>query len=141
MFQLSTEARGISSLGSRFRQLWRRKRRFSKIIVPIGISTRIAELRISHESLIWLELSKCNSSHMLTPSQILMMHIKNTLPEIKQRISTSLAKYTAELQTLGDSMLGNNTNIILSVITEFCNEYRTVLEGNNQELSSIELSG
>lgn len=74
-------------------------------------------------------------------NMILMMHIKNTLPEIKQRISTSLAKYTAELATLGDSMLGNNTNIILSIITEFCNEYRTVLEGNNQELSSVELSG
>ncbi|KAF3932791.1 Dynamin-1 [Dactylella cylindrospora] len=72
---------------------------------------------------------------------ILMMHIKQTLPEIKNRISTSLQKYAAELQGLGDSILGNNSNIILNIITEFCNEYRTVLDGNNQELSSIELSG
>ena len=70
-----------------------------------------------------------------------MMHIKNTLPDIKQRISSSLAKYTAELNQLGDSMLGNSANIVLQIITEFCNEYRTVLDGNNQELSSIELSG
>ncbi len=70
-----------------------------------------------------------------------MMHIKNTLPDIKQRISTSLAKYTAELNQLGDSMLGNSANIVLQIITEFCNEYRTVLDGNNQELSSVELSG
>ena len=69
------------------------------------------------------------------------MHIKNTLPDIKQRISSSLAKYTAELNQLGDSMLGNSANIVLQIITEFCNEYRTVLDGNNQELSSIELSG
>lgn len=70
-----------------------------------------------------------------------MMHIKNTLPDIKQRISSSLGKYTAELNQLGDSMLGNSANIVLQIITEFCNEYRTVLDGNNQELSSIELSG
>ncbi|PSK36650.1 vacuolar protein sorting-associated protein 1 [Elsinoe australis] len=72
---------------------------------------------------------------------ILMMHIKQTLPDIKARISGSLQKYTAELQTLGDSMFGNSSNVVLNIITEFSNEYRTVLEGNNQELSSIELSG
>ncbi|KAF2090861.1 hypothetical protein K490DRAFT_62190 [Saccharata proteae CBS 121410] len=72
---------------------------------------------------------------------ILMMHIKQTLPDIKARISSSLQKYTAELGQLGDSILGNSSNIILNMITEFSNEYRSVLEGNNQELSSIELSG
>ncbi|KAJ5461996.1 Vacuolar protein sorting-associated protein 1 [Penicillium daleae] len=72
---------------------------------------------------------------------ILMMHIKQTLPDIKARISSSLQKYTSELAQLGDSMLGNSANIILNIITEFSNEYRTVLEGNNQELSSVELSG
>ncbi|KAF1986550.1 hypothetical protein K402DRAFT_421027 [Aulographum hederae CBS 113979] len=72
---------------------------------------------------------------------ILMMHIKQTLPDIKARISSSLQKYSVELAQLGDSVLGSASNIILNMITEFSNEYRTVLEGNNQELSSIELSG
>ncbi|KJY02292.1 vacuolar protein sorting-associated protein 1 [Zymoseptoria brevis] len=72
---------------------------------------------------------------------ILMMHIKQTLPDIKARISGSLQKYSDELKTLGDSMLGNPANIILNIITEFSNEYRMVLEGHNAELSSIELSG
>lgn len=70
-----------------------------------------------------------------------MMHIKQTLPEIKGRIDNALGRYTDELSTLGPSMLGNSANIILNIITEFSNEYRTVLEGNNVELSSIELSG
>lgn len=70
-----------------------------------------------------------------------MMHIKQTLPDIKARISGSLQKYSSELLALGDSMLGNASNIVLNIITEFSNEYRTVLDGNNQELSSIELSG
>lgn len=70
-----------------------------------------------------------------------MMHIKQTLPDIKARIQSSLQKYQAELSSLGDSLLGNSGNIIFNIITEFCNEYRTVLEGSNQELSSSELSG
>jgi len=70
-----------------------------------------------------------------------MMHIKQTLPDIKARISSSLQKYSQELASLGDSLLGNNANIVLNIITEFSNNYRTVLEGNNQELSSMELSG
>ncbi|KAI8303675.1 Vacuolar protein sorting-associated protein 1 [Colletotrichum sp. SAR11_240] len=72
---------------------------------------------------------------------ILMMHIKQTLPDIKARISSSLSKYAAELESLGPSMLGNSGNIVLNIITEFTNEWRTVLDGNNTELSSTELSG
>lgn len=72
---------------------------------------------------------------------ILMMHIKQTLPDIKGRISSSLQKYSAELDSLGPSILGNSSNIVLNIITEFTREWRTVLEGNNGELSSTELSG
>ncbi|KAF2125498.1 hypothetical protein P153DRAFT_370157 [Dothidotthia symphoricarpi CBS 119687] len=72
---------------------------------------------------------------------ILMMHIKQTLPDIKARIASSLQKYAAELSQLGPSLLTNSSNIVLNMITEFTNEYRGVLEGNNQELSAIELSG
>ncbi len=72
-----------------------------------------------------------------------MMHIKQTLPDIKARIASSLTKYQTELAQLGDFLPGhqNNSNTILNFITEFSNEYRTVLDGNNQELSSVELSG
>lgn len=70
-----------------------------------------------------------------------MMHIKQTLPDIKARIQSSLQKYSIELGQLGDSILGNSSNIVLNTITEFSNEYRSVLEGHNSELSSIELSG
>ncbi|KAI9787328.1 MAG: vacuolar protein sorting-associated protein 1 [Peltula sp. TS41687] len=72
---------------------------------------------------------------------ILMMHIKQTLPDIKARIASSLQKYSAELSQLGESMLGDSTNIVLNIIMEFCNEWRTVLDGKNQELPRIELSG
>ncbi|KAK8034965.1 hypothetical protein PG993_009960 [Apiospora rasikravindrae] len=72
---------------------------------------------------------------------ILMMHIKQTLPDIKARIASSLAKYSAELESLGPSLLGNSSNIVLNIITEFAKEWQGVLDGNNGELSSAELSG
>ena len=72
---------------------------------------------------------------------ILLMHIKQTLPDIKAKIASSLQRYSAELESLGPSMLGNSANVVLNIITEFTNEWRTVLEGNNTELSSTELSG
>ncbi|KAF3771234.1 hypothetical protein M406DRAFT_344538 [Cryphonectria parasitica EP155] len=72
---------------------------------------------------------------------ILMMHIKQTLPDIKARIASSLQKYSQELEGLGPSLLGNSANIVMNIIMEFTSEWRTVLDGNNNELSSTELSG
>ncbi|KAJ9054499.1 vacuolar protein sorting-associated protein 1, variant 2 [Entomophthora muscae] len=77
-------------------------------------------------------------------NMILMHHIRNTLPEIKSKIQAALAKYQAELSQLGDPLddeSAHQSNMVLSIITEFCNEYRTVLEGKAGDLSTYELSG
>ncbi|KAI1295246.1 vacuolar protein sorting-associated protein 1 [Mortierella claussenii] len=76
-------------------------------------------------------------------NMILMHHIKNTLPEIKAKIQATLAKYLAELVTLGDGALegAGQANIVLNIITEFCTEFRTIIDGNSSDLSSFELSG
>ena len=71
-----------------------------------------------------------------------MHHIRATLPDIKQRISSQLAKYNAELQSLGGQYGGGDSgNVVLSVITEFTSEFRTVIDGNTNELALNELSG
>lgn len=73
---------------------------------------------------------------------ILMQHIRSTLPDIKARISQQLAKFNAELASLGGPMGdGSSGNVVLSVITEFTNEFRTVIDGNTNDLSLNELSG
>ncbi|KAI0713495.1 Dynamin central region-domain-containing protein [Earliella scabrosa] len=72
---------------------------------------------------------------------ILMAHIRATLPDIKARISQQLQKYNAELQTLGGPMGDSSANVVLSVITEFCSEFRTTIDGNTNDLSLNELSG
>lgn len=75
-------------------------------------------------------------------NMILLHHIKATLPDIKSRIHSTLSKYQAELQQLGGGdLLGSPSNIVLNLITELSNEYRTILDGNSQDLSTSELSG
>ena len=71
-----------------------------------------------------------------------MHHIRATLPDIKQRITSQLQKYNAELQSLGGPLGdGNSSSIVLSIITEFTNEFCTVIDGNTNDLSLNELSG
>ncbi|PWN23831.1 putative VPS1-member of the dynamin family of GTPase [Microstroma glucosiphilum] len=73
---------------------------------------------------------------------ILMHHIRNTLPDIKSKIGSQLAKYQQELQSLGGPLgEANSGNIVLTIITEFCNEFRTVIDGNSNDLSVNELAG
>ncbi|KAJ7090348.1 Dynamin central region-domain-containing protein [Mycena belliarum] len=73
---------------------------------------------------------------------ILKLHIRNTLPDIKARITQQLQKFTAELATLGGPLGdGNSANVVLSVITEFTSEFQTVIDGNTNDLSLNELSG
>jgi dynamin 1-like protein len=79
-------------------------------------------------------------------NMILMHHIRNTLPEIKAKIAAGLQKYQQELAQLGDPLGGDDTstqqaNLILNIITEFCNEFRTIIDGTSNEISSFELSG
>ncbi|PRT56755.1 Vacuolar protein sorting-associated protein 1 [Wickerhamiella sorbophila] len=74
-------------------------------------------------------------------NSILLNHIRQTLPEIKNRIDQSLKRYRQELIELGPSELGSSSSVVLSVVTEFCNEYRSVLEGQGTEVSTQELSG
>ncbi|TPX48889.1 hypothetical protein SeMB42_g02821 [Synchytrium endobioticum] len=79
-------------------------------------------------------------------NMILMHHIRNTLPEIKAKIAAGLQKYLQELAQLGDPLGGDDTgtqqaNLILNIITEFCNEFRTIIDGTSNEISSFELSG
>jgi dynamin 1-like protein len=74
--------------------------------------------------------------------KILMHHIRNTLPDIKARISQQLTKFQTELAALGGPMGETNPgSVVLSTITEFCSEFRSAIDGNTNDLSLNELSG
>ncbi|GAA5843681.1 hypothetical protein JCM9279_000101 [Rhodotorula babjevae] len=73
---------------------------------------------------------------------ILMHHIKATLPDIKAKISANLAKYEAELASLGGPQGGTDgSSVILGIITEFCGDFRTAIDGSSSDLALNELSG
>lgn len=75
-------------------------------------------------------------------SNILMHHIRNTLPDIKAKIQSQLSKFQTELQALGGPMGDTSSgNVVLQIITEFCNEFRTVIDGNSNDLTINELAG
>ncbi|ANZ76594.1 BA75_04214T0 [Komagataella pastoris] len=74
-------------------------------------------------------------------NSILLHHIKTTLPEIKNRIETALSKYSNELATLGTEVMDSPSSIILNTITDFCNDYNSILNGQSKDISSNELSG
>ncbi|KAF9999382.1 vacuolar protein sorting-associated protein 1 [Modicella reniformis] len=77
-------------------------------------------------------------------NMILMHHIRNTLPEIKSKIQAALIKYQTELAGLGDRLGEGATgqaSIVLNIITEFCSEFRTIVDGKSTDLTSVELSG
>ncbi|KAI0345080.1 hypothetical protein BDW22DRAFT_1469816 [Trametopsis cervina] len=75
-------------------------------------------------------------------NMILMHHIRATLPDIKARITQQLQKYNAELVTLGGAFGDqSSSSVVLQVITDFCADFRTVIDGNTNDLSLNELSG
>ncbi|CEG83529.1 hypothetical protein RMATCC62417_17436 [Rhizopus microsporus] len=78
-------------------------------------------------------------------NMILMHHIRNSLPEIKAKIQSALAKYQQELFQLGDPLNDGSSsgqaNLVLNIITEFCTEFRTIIDGTSNDLTSFELSG
>lgn len=74
-----------------------------------------------------------------------MHHIRNSLPEIKAKIQSALTKYQQELLQLGDPLNDGSSsgqaNLVLNIITEFCTEFRTIIDGTSNDLTSFELSG
>ncbi|KAJ7674039.1 Dynamin central region-domain-containing protein [Mycena polygramma] len=73
----------------------------------------------------------------------LKSHIRNTLPSIKASISSERQRLSAELQTLGGPLVdGSSANVLLTVISDFTTEFRTIIDGSNASALSLDqLSG
>ncbi|KAG1175893.1 hypothetical protein G6F70_001918 [Rhizopus microsporus] len=70
---------------------------------------------------------------------------KLNMAKIKAKIQSALAKYQQELFQLGDPLNDGSSsgqaNLVLNIITEFCTEFRTIIDGTSNDLTSFELSG
>lgn len=84
----------------------------------------------------------CGTSFLATKlNSVLLHHIRACLPDIKLKIAASLSRSEQELATLGDVQDGSQANILLSIITEFTQDFCNVLDGYSQEISTTELNG
>lgn len=73
---------------------------------------------------------------------LLLNHIRATLPDIKAKIATVLLKTQNELSSLGEGPLaGSPSSMILQIITEFCADFRAILDGQTADLATSELNG
>ncbi len=52
-------------------------------------------------------------------NSILLHHIRQTLPDIKNKIESTLKKYVNELESLGPETMDSASSIVLSMITDF----------------------
>ncbi|KAI8870093.1 hypothetical protein GQ42DRAFT_162993 [Ramicandelaber brevisporus] len=77
-------------------------------------------------------------------NKLLTDHIRATLPEIKETIQRTLAAQQAQLKALGDPVNDDEAtqrSAILNMISEFSNDFRSIVEGHSADLSTNELSG
>lgn len=73
---------------------------------------------------------------------LLLNHIRATLPDIKAKIASVLLKTQTELSSLGEGPLGGSpSSMILQIITEFCADFRAILDGQTADLATAELNG
>eukprot|EP01031_Cornospumella_fuschlensis_P029967 gene29967-36193_t len=89
-------------------------------------------------------LSKCGTRNLArTLNQILMVHIKEVLPEIKTRISKMLVGVTANLESLGDSLDDTNAaakgGILLRILSQFSENFRNKVEGKGSSELTMEM--
>ncbi|KAG8368589.1 hypothetical protein BUALT_Bualt15G0061200 [Buddleja alternifolia] len=76
-------------------------------------------------------------------NQILVQHIKTVLPELKSRISdalVSVAKEHASFGEITESKAGQGT-LLLNILSKYSEEFSSMIEGKNEEMSTTELSG
>ncbi|KAM7271390.1 hypothetical protein ACFE04_030604 [Oxalis oulophora] len=76
-------------------------------------------------------------------NQILVQHIKNVLPGLKSRISNALvtvAKEHASYGEITESKAGQGA-LLLNILSKYSDAFSSIVEGKNEEMSTIELSG
>ncbi|EEC72053.1 hypothetical protein OsI_04962 [Oryza sativa Indica Group] len=76
-------------------------------------------------------------------NQILVQHIKTVLPGLKSRISSQLTTTAKELSFYGDpveSKAGQGAKL-LNILAKYCEAFSSMVEGKNEDISTIELCG
>jgi dynamin 1-like protein len=89
-------------------------------------------------------LSKCGTRNLARIlNQLLMVHIRDVLPEIKTRINKLLVTVSANLESLGDSIDDQTFSMkgatLLKIISQFSNSFHNKIDGkaSNEIMSEM----
>ena len=74
-------------------------------------------------------------------NQLLMRHIRNSIPELKARVSKMMQDCQNEMASYGDSMFQNKSGMLLNIINQFSQNYSNLIDGKSEDLSLHELYG
>ncbi|XP_073356004.1 dynamin-related protein 3B isoform X3 [Aegilops tauschii subsp. strangulata] len=76
-------------------------------------------------------------------NQILVQHIRTILPGLKSHISSQLTAITKEHAFYGDPIeaKAGQAAKFLNILAKFCDAFSSMVEGKNEDISTIELSG
>ncbi|XP_061363778.1 dynamin-related protein 3A-like isoform X1 [Gastrolobium bilobum] len=76
-------------------------------------------------------------------NQILAQHIKAVLPGLRAQISTSLVAVAKEHASYGEitESKAGQVALLLNILSKYSEAFSSIVEGNNEEMSTSELSG
>ncbi|KAL2656257.1 hypothetical protein AAZV13_04G110000 [Glycine max] len=76
-------------------------------------------------------------------NQILAQHIMAVLPGLRARISTSLVAVAKEYASYGEitESKAGQAALLLNILSKYCEAFSSMVEGNNEEISTSELFG
>ncbi|XP_012060250.1 PREDICTED: dynamin-1-like protein [Atta cephalotes] len=75
-----------------------------------------------------------------TLNRLLMQHIRDCLPELKNRVNTMVAQYQTLLNSYGGDV-EDKSQTLLQIITKFANSYCATIEGTARNIETTELCG
>lgn len=75
-----------------------------------------------------------------TLNRLLMQHIRDCLPELKNRVNTMVAQYQTLLNSYGGDV-EDKSQTLLQIITKFANSYCATIEGTAKNIETTELCG
>ena len=77
-----------------------------------------------------------------TLNRLLLKHIRDTMPDIRQKINSQLAAKHTELAKYGDDMGAREKGaLLLSLLQKFANDFKDAINGRAQEIGTNELQG
>ncbi|CAO3598805.1 unnamed protein product [Absidia cylindrospora] len=90
--------------------------------------------------------SRCGTQYLTKQlNQILFNHIKDTLPELRTKLSSLISQTQHELAQYGDPVLTTGTmhrgSLILRLLTKFAKDFVAAIDGTSSEMSTKELCG